>query len=123
RRTGCAGLVLALRREQRTLRSTEWIRREFGSALEEGGPGSETASSTRSSGGLLEIGRNAFVESRRRLGAVPGPAIGIVVGIGCRGQGTVHALALLRRGRAVHRRANQRMSKAHLRAKVDQAGF
>ena len=121
RRVGRAGLVLALRRGQRALGPARRIGRQLGGALVERGARRQAAPRPRAAGRALQLGGDVLVEPGRRLGAMPGAAIGIDLGVGRLGERAVDALALLRRGRAVDRGAHERMPEAHLRAELDQA--
>ncbi len=51
---------------------------------------------------------------------MPGAAIGIDLRVGRVGQRAMHRLPVLRRGRAIHRRADQRVTKRHARADREQ---
>ena len=98
RRVGRAGLVLALRRRQRTLCPASRVGRQLGGALVKRRAGRQAAPRPRPAGRALQLGRDVLVEPARRLGAVPRAAIGIDVGVGGLGERAVDALAVLRRG-------------------------
>ena len=116
RRIGRAGLMLALRGEERTLRPVPQIGRQLDGALVKGRPRRQAAARPRSPSRALQLGGDILVEPGCRLSAVPGAAIRIDVGIGGLGERAVHAPALLRRASAVDRRTHERMTEAHLRA-------
>ena len=120
RRVGRTGLVLALRGGKRAPRPARRVGRQLGSALVKRGPRRQAAPRPRAPGRALQLGGDLLVEPGRRLGAVPGAAIGIGVGVRGLREGLVDAPADLRRGRSVHRGPHQRMAEAHLGAELDQ---
>src|SRR5206468_774134 len=68
----------------------------------------------------LELGGDVLVEARGRSREVPGAAIGVDLGIGRVSQRAMHGLPVLRRGRAIHGRADQRVTKRRARADREQ---
>jgi hypothetical protein len=103
RRIGRASLVLALRGEERPLRPAPRIGRQLDGALVKSRPRRQATARPRSPGRAFQLGGDVLVEPGCRLSEVPGPAIGIHIGIGGLGERAVHAPALLRRASAVHR--------------------
>ena len=92
-----------------------------GGALEEGSDGRQSAARLRPSGGALELGGDLLVGHGRRLRPVPGAAIRVELRIGCVRQRAVDLASLVRLGRAVDRRANQRMTERHRAVERQQA--
>ncbi len=122
RGTRRARIVLGLRRGQRALRPARRIGRELGSPLQERGRCGDAAAALRAAGGALELGRDVLVGPGRRLGAMPGTAIGIDVRVGGLRQRLVHAAEVFRRRGPVDGRAHQRMPKPYAGAELEQAG-
>ena len=69
----------------------------------------------------LELGGDVFIEPRRRLREVPGTAVRIDLRVGGVGQRAMRGVPVLRRGRAIDGRADQRVTKGHPRADREQA--
>jgi hypothetical protein len=106
---------------QRPRRPASRVGRQPGGLLEKGGGCGEAPSCLRPSRRALELDGDVLVGPRGGVGAVPGAAIGIDVGVGRLGQRSVRAAAIRRRRRPIDRRAHQRMSKAHARTELDQS--
>ena len=106
---------------EQALSTASGIGRQHRRALEERGRRGQTSASLRAAGRPLESLGDLLVGPRRRVGAVPGATVGIDLRIGDVRQGTVHGLSLLKRCRAVGRRAYERVPKPHPSAELDQA--
>jgi hypothetical protein len=109
-RVGCAGLVCGLRRGKRALRPELRLGRQFGGPCEEGGRRAQTAARLRAAGRAFELRGDILVGPRCRLGAMPGPAIGIGSRIGGLGESTVGDAPVASRRRLVDGRADQRVA-------------
>ena len=92
-----------------------------GRALEEGGGGREAATRLRPRRRALELGGHLLVGHGRRLRAVPRAAIRVDLRIGGVRQRAVSLAPLVRLGRAVHRRAHERMAEHHCTVQRQQA--
>ena len=121
RRVVRSGLVLALCGEERALCPAPRIGRELDGTLVECRPRRHAAARPRSTRRALQLGGDVLVEPGCRVRKVPGAAIRIDIGIGGLGQRAVDALALLRRCRSLDRRADKRMTEAHLSPEIDQS--
>jgi hypothetical protein len=108
-----AGLEAGLRGRQGAPRTQPGVRCQHDGAVQESRGGGETAAVLRASGRAFELDGDVLVEPDRRVREVPRAAIRIETGVGRVGQRTVHALAVLQRGRGVHRRSHQRMAERH----------
>ncbi len=120
RRVERAGLVLGLGRGERSPRPARRLGRQHGGTLQERGRCRQPSARLSAARRALELGRDVLVEARRRLGEMPGAAIGIDLGIGRVRQRTMHRLPVLRRGRPIDGRADQRVTKGHARADREQ---
>ena len=78
----CAGLVLGLRGGQGALGTCRRLWRQFGGPFEEGGCRGQAAARLGAAGRPFELRGDRLVRPGRRLGAVPGAAIGIDLRIG-----------------------------------------
>jgi len=114
--------VLAFRGEQRTLRAALWIGRELDGALVKRRFRRRPPRARARPAETLQLGGDVLVQAGCRVREVPGAAIRVDITIGGVGEGTVDALALLRRCRSLDRRADERMTEADLRPEVDQTG-
>ena len=82
---GRTGLVLGLRRGQLTLGTARGLRREPRGSFEERGRRGQAAACSGSLGRAFEFRGDVFIRCERRVGQVPGVAIGIERRIGgCR---------------------------------------
>ena len=70
----------------------------------------------------LELRGDRLVEDRCRARQVPRPSVGVGVRVGRRGERGVDAVAVVRRGGAVDRRADERMRELHPVAHLQQPG-
>ena len=104
-----AGFEARLGGGQRAVCPTRGLLGQGDRALEKCSRGSETTPGLRSPGRLFELGGHGIVGTEHGLGAVPGTAIGVDLGIGDRGQCSMDAAALRRRRRLVDRRAQKRV--------------
>jgi len=77
----------------------------------------------RSARRTLELDGHVLVGALRGVGVVPGASIWIDLRISDRRQGAMRVPLLLTGRRAVHRRADQRMTKPDLRAELDQTSL
>ena len=116
-----AGLQAGLRRGQ----DASGVPRRIGgqrhrSFKERRGRG-QPAAGLRPAGRTLELRGNLLVRPGSGLGPVPGPAVRIGLRVGRLGQRRVHLLPVRERGRAVGRRARQRMPEPDPGAELDQA--
>ena len=100
------------------LRAVRGLGRERGGALEEGSDGRQSAARLRPPRGTLELCGDVLVGHGRRLRPVPGAAIRVDLRIGRFRQRAVDLAALLRPGRSVDGRANQRMTEHHSRRRA-----
>jgi hypothetical protein len=99
RGVGRTRLMLCAGGDQCALRAAPGIRGQCGGSLVEGGPGCQAPARPRARCRALQLGRDVLVEPGRRLGEVPGAAIGVRGGIGGVGEHAVHAPSLLGLGR------------------------
>ena len=106
-----ASLVRGLRRGQRPLRPARRVQGQRGRALQEGGRRGQPAARLGPARRALQLRSDVLIGPRRRLRAVPGPAIGIGLRIGRVGQCLVRGPPFGRRRAPVHRRPHQRMPK------------
>ena len=90
--------------------------------LEEGGGGRDATACEGPSGRVLELLGDGLVREGRGLGAVPGAAVRVRKRVRDVRQRGVRGEPLFRRGRAVRRRAHERVTEADLRADLQQAG-
>ena len=120
RGVGRAGVELGLRRGQRPRAPRRRVGRQLGRPLQERGRRRDAAAGLGPAGRALELGGDRLVGSRRRVGAMPRPAVGVELRVGRLGQRAVHLRRSPRRRRAVGRRAHQRMPEPHPCAELDQ---
>ena len=118
---GCSGQVLGPRGVKRTPRPAARIGCQGRRALQEGGSRSQAAARLGPPGRALQLVGDVLVRRERRVGAVPGPAVRIDLGIGGRGQRQMRASAFVCRRGAVDRRPQQRVPEDDLRAEIEQA--
>ena len=116
-----AGIALGAGGREQALRTVRGLRRERGGALEEGSDGRQSAARLRPPSGTLELCGDVLVGHRRRLRPVPGAAIRIDLRIGCFRQRAVDSAPLVRLGRPIDRRANERMTEDHSDTELQQA--
>ena len=102
------------------LRPARGLGRQRGGTFQERGRGRQPSARLSAARRALELGGDVLVEPGRRLGEMPGAAIGIDLGIGRVRQRAMHGLPVLRRGGSVHGRADQRVTKRHARADREQ---
>ena len=117
-----AGVALRPRRGEQAARAESGVRRERGRVLEEGGGGRDAAARERAAGRAFQFLGHRLVRGGCRLGAMPGAPVGIEPRVRGLGQRGVPHVPLLRRRRAVGRRAHRRMTEPHLRAELEQTG-
>ena len=120
RRVERAGLVLGLCRGERAPRPARGLGRQLGGPFQKRGRCRQPSARLSAARRALELRRDVLVKPRRRLGEMPGTAIGIDLRIGRVRQRTMHRLPFLRRRRPIHRRADQRVTKRHPRADREQ---
>ena len=89
------------RRGDSPLRATSRVFGQFRSSLQERRRGGNSTPSLCARGGSLELGGDLLVGTRGGAGTVPGPPVRVMVGIGCFGEGSVHAMAVLGRRRPI----------------------
>ena len=123
RRVERAGLEAGLRRGQGALRPPSGVESQRDRALQERGGGGDPAASLRPAGRALQLGGDLLVRPGGGLGPVPGATVRIKRRIGGLGQGAMHLLAFLERGRPVGRRPDQGMPEQHPGADLQQAGL
>ena len=116
-----AGVAFCRRRREQALRTASGFGRQRRRALEEGGRRGQTAARVRAARGAFELVGDLLVGPRRRLGAVPGAAVGIELGIGDLRQRAMSFLSLVKRRRPIRRRAHQRVTKPHAGPELEQA--
>ena len=75
------------------------------------------------SGGSFELGGDLLIRTDHRLGAVPGPPVGVGGRVGDVGQRPVQLVPALGGRRPVGRRADQRMPELHPDPELDQPGL
>ena len=115
-----ASLETRPRRGQRALCSSRRVDRELDGALQERGRGSDAAAGLRPAGRAFELGGNLLVRPRGGAGAVPGPPVRVGLGGGGLGQGTVHAVPVVRGGRAIGGGPDQRVRELDPPAQLQQ---
>ncbi|MDB5065576.1 MAG: hypothetical protein JWM18_2010 [Chloroflexi bacterium] len=91
-----------------------------GGSFEEGRRRRQSAPSPGLSRRALQVAGDLLVGPERRLGAVPGAAIGTDIGVDDLGERAMRAPALVGRRRVVDRRAHQRVTEAHLCSDAEQ---
>ena len=117
-----ACLQAGLRGRQRALHAEGRVSGERHRPAQERGGRGQAAAGLGPVRRAFELGRDLLVGPDRRLGAVPGAAIGIHPGIGDLGQRPVEVVPVLDRGRTVGRGANQQMPEPHPLAEFHQPG-
>ena len=117
----CACPEFRLSRDQRALRTAYGSGCQRRSAFEERGSSSEAATRLRPRRRALELAGHLLVGRGRRLRTVPRAAIRVDLRIGCVRQRAVSLAPLVRLGRAVHRRAHERMTEHHCTVQRQQA--
>ena len=117
-----AGLVLRLRRGQRSRSAACRVGRQLCRSIEKGRRGSNSAARLRPVRRALQIGRDVLVGTRGRAGPMPGSAIRIGLRVGRFGQRAVRVAAVLLFGRAIGRGPHQRMTEPHASTQFDQSG-
>ena len=121
---GGAGQVLAGGGFQRAVGPAGRVGRERRRSLEERSGRRESASRAGALGGLLQLEGDVLVGLRDRVRAMPGAAIRVELGVGGCRQRPMRGVPLVRRRRAVDRRAQKRVAKRDLRSELQQAvGF
>jgi hypothetical protein len=113
-------LVLCLRCGQCALRAMRRLGRQHRRAFEERGGGGKAPARLRSSGRAFQLRGNLLVRPHRRVGPMPRSAVRIEMWIGHIGQRAMHLLQVAHAGRAVGRRAHQRMTETHPRTELDE---
>ena len=121
-RVRCARLERRLRSGQRTGHAPCRIRGQRSRPLQKPGCRCDAASTLGPLGRSFEFVGHGLVGSVRRMGAMPGSAVGIGVWIGRLGERAMHLLALGRARETIGGRAHERMVEAHPRAELDQPG-
>ena len=120
RRGERAGLEARFRRGQRALGSSRRIDRELGGALQERGRRGDAAASLRTAGRAFELGGDLLIGPRGGAGPVPGPPVRVGLGDGGIGQGTMHAVPVVRGCRAVGGGPDERVRELHAPAQLEQ---
>ena len=120
RRLERAGLEARLRRGQRALGSSRRVDRELGGALQERGRRGDAAAGLRTAGRAFELGGDLLVGPRGGAGAVPGPPVRVGLGDGGIGQGTMHAVPVVRGCRAIGGGPDQRVRELDAPAQLEQ---
>ena len=120
RRLERAGLETRLRRGQRALGSSRRVDRELGGALQERGRRGDAAAGLRTAGRAFELGGDLLVGPRGGAGAVPGPPVRVGLGDGGIGQGTMHAVPVVRGCRAIGGGPDERVRELDAPAQLEQ---
>jgi hypothetical protein len=120
-RVECAGLVLGLGSGERSARPSRRLRRERDRAVQKRRRCRQPPARLCAARRAFELGGDVFIEPRRRLREVPGTSVRIDLRVGGVGQRTMRGVPVLRRGRAIDGRADQRVTKGHPRADREQA--
>jgi hypothetical protein len=113
RRFERAGPGHCLRRGQRALRPPLRVGCQRGRAVQEGSRRREPAARLRAAGRALELCGDVLVGPGCGLGPVPGTAVGIDLRIGRPRQRAMRLPPVVRRGRPVDRRADQRVAEGY----------
>jgi hypothetical protein len=118
---GRSGQLLVPRGIERAPRAAAPVGCQCRGAFQERGRHGQPAARLGPPGRALQLLGDVLVGRERRVGAVPGTAVGIAFGIGDHGQGQMRALAFFRRRGAIDRRTQQRVAEGNLRADLKQA--
>lgn len=123
---GCIGRpreVGGVGRGQRAPRPAGRIGGQLGGTPKERGRCGQPAACLRPPGRVLQLSGDLLVRPCRRLRCVPGPSIGVHLGVRRVCQRTVHGAPLVHGGRVVDGRAQQRVAEPHPRADLQQPGL
>ena len=122
RGVGRARVVLGLRRRERAFRAPRGVGGQRRGALQERRGGGQSAARMRAARRALELGGDVLVRACRRLRAMPGAAVGVVLRVRGVGERTVHRPPLLCRRPAVDRGAHERVEELDARLEPEQVG-
>ena len=117
-----AGLKAHLRCGERALRSPTRVGRQRDGALQECGRRCNPAAGARPVGGMLELPGDLLPGAGGTAGAVPGSPVGVSLGVGGLGEGTMDPMSVGGIRRDVGGRARQRMRKLDPAAELEQSG-